>query len=96
MVYPLWCVKFTKLKYTQRLEVHTFIVVVLIFCNSWVLKKPPQKRTTTRRGGRRISFRMSKKGGFGTAKPLPGQPGYKVSASQQLEREAQEMENRLK
>mmetsp|Transcript_28190 Transcript_28190/g.40143 ORF Transcript_28190/g.40143 Transcript_28190/m.40143 type:complete len:589 (+) Transcript_28190:35-1801(+) len=33
---------------------------------------------------------------FGAAKPLPGQPGYKVSETSVLEKDAKEMESRLK
>lgn len=39
---------------------------------------------------------MRKTGSFGSAKPLPGQNGYKESQTALLEREAVEMENRLK
>lgn len=37
-----------------------------------------------------------KKSDFGKAKPLPGQPGYKVSSTDILENEAKEMEMRLR
>lgn len=37
-----------------------------------------------------------KKSGFGQAKPLPGQAGYKVSNTELLEKESREMEMRLK
>ena len=40
---------------------------------------------------------MSKKSGsFGQPKPLPGQAGYKVAASDILEKESSEMEIRLR
>eukprot|EP01041_Mallomonas_annulata_P008068 gene8068-16554_t len=39
---------------------------------------------------------MKKNPTFGAAKPLPGQPGYRVSESEVLEKEAKEMESRLR
>lgn len=39
---------------------------------------------------------MRKTGSFGSAKPLPGQSGYKDTITSQLEKEAIEMENKLK
>lgn len=39
---------------------------------------------------------MKKGSDFGNIKPLPGQAGYKVSITEQLDREAREMEERLK
>lgn len=42
-----------------------------------------------------MSKKSSKDGSFGAPKPLPGQPGYKATESDLLEKDAREMEARL-